>query len=195
MDYGAHYRRLIQRARNRVLDGYVERHHVLPKCMGGTDAIDNLVQLTPEEHYVAHQLLCKMHPAEKGLAIAVQAMTASNNGSRSANKLFGWIRKRYAEAQRGRVKSAKERANIAEAGRNREPRVFSEQAKANMAAARRKMWQERRESGEHLNVAQKVKEARLRNGSYEFSAEHRAKISKSQIGRIPWNKGISGHVQ
>ena len=74
MNYQAHYDRLIHRARNRVLEGYVERHHVLPKCMGGSDATDNLVQLTAAEHFVAHQLLCKLHPGVKGLAFAVVAM-------------------------------------------------------------------------------------------------------------------------
>ena len=65
MNYRRHYDRLIERARNRVLSGYVERHHVLPRCMGGGNESSNLVQLTAEEHYVAHQLLHKMHPDVK----------------------------------------------------------------------------------------------------------------------------------
>lgn len=193
MNYKAHYDRLIQRARNRVLEGYVERHHVLPKCMGGSDAIDNLVQLTAEEHYVAHQLLCKMHPAVRGLAFAAQAMTCRRPGRGTPNKLYGWIRRRYAQAQRGRVKSEQERANIAEAGRNRAPRVFSEQARENMAAARRKTWEQRRAAGEHLLIAQKTKVTRLENGSYDFSAKHRANIGQSGLGREPWNKGVTGY--
>lgn len=46
MNYAAHYERLIERAKNRVLEGYRERHHILPRCMGGTNAPDNLVDLT-----------------------------------------------------------------------------------------------------------------------------------------------------
>lgn len=190
MNYQAHYDRLIQRARERMLDGYVERHHVIPRCMGGNDDVSNLVQLTAEEHYVAHQLLCKMYPSVRGLAFAAQAMTCSSEGRGTANKLFGWIRRRYAEAQRGRVKSEQERKNIAEAGRNRKRRVFSEQARANMAAARLKTWEERRATGDHLSIAKKTKETRIKNGSYEFSDSHRANIGASSIGREPWNKGI-----
>ena len=37
MNYFDHYDRLIARARTRVLEGYRERHHVLPRCMGGSN--------------------------------------------------------------------------------------------------------------------------------------------------------------
>ena len=50
--------------------GYVERHHILPKCVGGGDESENLVPLTPEEHYLAHQLLVKMHPDNHRLALS-----------------------------------------------------------------------------------------------------------------------------
>lgn len=177
-----------------MLSGYVEVHHVVPVCIGGTNERSNLVQLTAEEHFVAHQLLCKMYPDVRGLAFAVQAMTASNRLSqRTTNKLFGWLRKRYAKAQKGRVKSAQERANISAARRKVPPRVFSEEARANMSAARRKTWEERRKTGEHLVIGAKVKEARLKNGTYNFSEEHKKNIGLSRLGRTPWNKGVTGY--
>lgn len=232
MNYQAHYDRLIQRARNRVLDGYVERHHVLPKCMGGSDAADNLVQLTAAEHFVAHQLLCKLHPGVKGLTFAVVVMCGDPYGARS-NKLYAWLRARAAiamseasksqwsdpefrethraamalvhatpefkakisAAHKGRVKSAEERANIAAACRARAPRKFSEQAKANMAAARRRTWEERRAAGTHLAIGAKVAATRKANGSYQFSDEHRANIGASGRGRVPWNKGIRQSIE
>jgi hypothetical protein len=192
MNYQKHYDLLIDRAKARVLSGYVEVHHVIPRCIGGSDDNANLVQLTAEEHYVAHQLLCKIYPKEKKLAYAMQAMAGGNafQNERANNKLFGWVRRRYAEAQKGRVKSAKERANIAEAGRNRKQRVFSEQARLNMAEARRKTWQERKENGTDKVIAAKTRETRIKNGSYQFSDAHRLAIGKSGKGRTPWNKGI-----
>jgi len=36
---------------------FLERHHILPVCMGGTDDDTNLILLRPEEHYIAHKLL------------------------------------------------------------------------------------------------------------------------------------------
>lgn len=99
MDYRRIYNELIARARSRILDGYVERHHVIPKCMGGTDEITNLVQLTPEEHFLAHVLLVKIHPEEKNLILAVQKMTRARKG-RPARKMYGWLKRKFAARMR-----------------------------------------------------------------------------------------------
>lgn len=40
-------------------DCYCESHHILPKSMGGTNDKENLVNLNPREHYIAHRLLTK----------------------------------------------------------------------------------------------------------------------------------------
>jgi hypothetical protein len=95
MDYKQIYDRLIDRGRNRVLESYSERHHVVPKCMGGSDDPDNLVKLTPEEHYLAHQLLVKIHPGNYALVRAATMMVPD----RPSNKLYGWLRRKLAEAQ------------------------------------------------------------------------------------------------
>ena len=55
MNYKKHYDALIVRSKIRILTGYTEKHHILPKCMGGDNSKHNIVRLTPEEHYVAHQ--------------------------------------------------------------------------------------------------------------------------------------------
>lgn len=39
---------------------YYENHHIIPKSLGGTDSQNNLVLLTPREHFLCHYLLCKM---------------------------------------------------------------------------------------------------------------------------------------
>lgn len=93
MNYDAHYERLIERARHRTLVGYRERHHVLPKCMSGGNERENIVELTGEEHYVAHQLLVKMYPAVRGLAIAAVRMARQCTG----NKAYGWLKRRRAK--------------------------------------------------------------------------------------------------
>ena len=41
-------------------DDYVEIHHIVPRSLGGTDSIDNLINLTPRDHFFAHLLLSKM---------------------------------------------------------------------------------------------------------------------------------------
>lgn len=90
MNYEKIYESLIERARHRRLDGYKERHHIVPKCQGGLDTIDNLVDLTAEEHYLAHQLLVKIYPLNDKLVYAASMMISA----RPSNKLYGWIRRR-----------------------------------------------------------------------------------------------------
>ena len=60
MNYEKIYNQIITWAKTRVLDGYKEKHHIIPRCMGGTDDISNLVELTAREHFVCHWLLTKM---------------------------------------------------------------------------------------------------------------------------------------
>lgn len=38
----------------------LERHHIIPRSMGGKDDAGNIVLLTPKQHYIAHLLLFKM---------------------------------------------------------------------------------------------------------------------------------------
>lgn len=53
------YCSLVERGRKRQLNGYKETHHILPRCMGGPDNSENLVDLTGREHFLAHLLLVK----------------------------------------------------------------------------------------------------------------------------------------
>ncbi len=161
--------------------------------MGGTDDKDNLVALTAREHYVAHQLLYKLNPHSIGLRFSLVAMIPSPHGRRT-NRLYAWMRKPIAAAlskvHKGRIKSDRERANISAARRGVPPRTFSEQARKNMAEARKKTWAERRANGTNHLIAQKMAATRKANGGYVFSDEFRRKISAAGMGRIPWNKGL-----
>lgn len=98
MNYQLHYDRLIERAKTRTLDCYVERHHIIPRCMGGDNSKHNLVKLTPEEHFLAHQLLVKIYPNNYKLVFAATCMTRNSNGKRTNNRLYGWLRKELAQA-------------------------------------------------------------------------------------------------
>lgn len=50
---------IITKAKNRTLTCYTEKHHIIPKCLGGSNNEDNLVRLTAKEHFMVHMLLCK----------------------------------------------------------------------------------------------------------------------------------------
>jgi|688.fasta_scaffold518993_1 hypothetical protein len=114
MNYQKHYDALIERAKNRLLEGYCERHHIIPRCMGGNNAANNLVDLTAEEHYVAHQLLVKIYPDNSKLVYAAHMMTVAPRSSGSFirnNKQYQWIRKKMAEIYAGENNPAKKPQN------------------------------------------------------------------------------------
>jgi hypothetical protein len=63
MNYQSIYNNLIIQAQRRALDPTVlyEKHHIIPKSLGGSNKPSNLVKLTLREHFVAHRLLVKIH--------------------------------------------------------------------------------------------------------------------------------------
>lgn len=60
--------------------GYVEVHHILPRCIGGADDFYNLVVLTPKEHFICHYLLIKMFPQCSKLRVAFHFMISRTKG-------------------------------------------------------------------------------------------------------------------
>lgn len=98
MNYKNHYDRLIVRAIDRELDSYTESHHIVPKCLGGSNDKSNLVNLTPEEHYTAHLLLVRIYPHNKKLIHAAVMITVNGNGhDRSKNKIYGWLKRKMSK--------------------------------------------------------------------------------------------------
>lgn len=101
MNYSKHYELLIERAKNRKISGYVEKHHIVPRCLGGTDNEENLVELYPEEHFLAHQLLVKIYPNNFKLVKAATMMcTGTSSQKRVNNKMYSWLRKKLSEAMK-----------------------------------------------------------------------------------------------
>jgi hypothetical protein len=73
--YTKWYHAIVQNANLRTLsdDTYIEKHHVIPRSLGGVDSKENLVRLTAREHFVCHLLLTKMvtGPAQYQMLSAV----------------------------------------------------------------------------------------------------------------------------
>jgi len=97
VNYFLAYQRLIAKAKARVCpEGYVERHHILPKALGGSDDSSNLVALTSREHFLAHVLLAKIHGGTMWQAVIV--MKGGKN--RYCNSRLFEIARRYAFIER-----------------------------------------------------------------------------------------------
>lgn len=124
--YNNWYTSLIASALNREIDQsvYTEKHHIIPKCMGGPDTPDNLVRLTAKEHFIAHLLLSKMTEGiyQRKMSFALWRMTQDNPRRNSRYKVtstqYENIKKLMAQAasehNKGRRPSEDEKQRIRE---------------------------------------------------------------------------------
>ncbi len=65
---------LLSRGRNGCGDEYHEEHHIVPRCIGGTNDKDNLIDLFADEHFMAHKLLAFENPDNESLQRAFGTM-------------------------------------------------------------------------------------------------------------------------
>lgn len=142
--YTRWYNQIIEQAKSRTIDGYVEKHHVIPRSLGGSNDADNLVCLTAREHFICHWLLTKMHLGDaRGKMInALYLMQGKNKyQDRYINsKVYEKLRQEYSQyisdLNTGRVQPLEEKARqiAAITGRKRAP--FSDEWKAKMSASK-----------------------------------------------------------
>jgi hypothetical protein len=96
------------RCRELPLNTYTEKHHIIPRCIGGTNEDDNLVKLTAREHFICHLLLTKMTTAnyQKKMIFAFRFMSRYNSSQpRYINsRLFDKIKGRCTYTAESRVK-------------------------------------------------------------------------------------------
>jgi flagellar biosynthesis GTPase FlhF len=111
MDYQKIYNDLISKARseNRVKGKgvYYERHHIIPRCLGGEGNLaskkehPNLVLLTAREHFIAHKLLYFIYTKNIKIARAFWAMISNKSKGRN----YKVSSREYAELQEIAAKS------------------------------------------------------------------------------------------
>jgi hypothetical protein len=53
------YKRFMDTLKGQSVDGYCEVHHIVPRSLGGSDDVDNLIRLTARQHFVAHWMLAR----------------------------------------------------------------------------------------------------------------------------------------
>lgn len=198
MNYHRIYQNLVIKTLNRnKIDMIVERHHILPKSMGGSDRKNNIVYLTPREHYIAHLLLWKIY-RNKSMSHAFWMMCHTRNNIRINSKQYELLRKEHSqfisESNKGKVLSEETKQKIRDANIGREDdgryikiaesnrgRTHSEETKKKMSIAH---------TGVLHTVESRKKISESQKGKI-ITDETKQKISESLVGNIPWNKGIS----
>lgn len=105
--YTTWYNNIIQQAQSRVLsaDTYTEKHHIIPRSLGGADNTDNLVRLTAKEHFICHLLLVKMTSGlhKRSMAYAAWKMTFMDDRPRynPCARTYEMLRKQLSSAYKG----------------------------------------------------------------------------------------------
>lgn len=85
MDYARVYQSFIEdrRSREGSLEAF-DRHHVVPRCLGGGDEPENIIRLSYADHLFAHVLLAKIHGGVLAtVAARMSGMRKYNGGRRS----------------------------------------------------------------------------------------------------------------
>lgn len=161
---------------------YTERHHIIPKSLGGTNDSENLIRLSAREHFLVHWLLTKMclnrtHEIKMRYAL-IRLMAASNS-----IETHVWSKWQYETAKSNKI------AALAEDRRNgKDPRLgkkHSEESKEKMRLA--KLGKKRAPEVVEAMKGRKHTEERRRKISEgltgrSFSEESRKKSSLSQKG-------------
>lgn len=156
-------------------DEYHERHHIIPKCLGGDNEEENLIDLFAKEHFIAHKLLAQENPDSNSLVFAWTCMAFPNN---SVQERYEVTPEEYEEAKRaiskamsGRVMSEETKKKLSDAKKGKPlPKWVTEKAaEVNRGVPL---------TEEHKKNLSKALTGRI------FSTEHKTNISKAKTGRI-----------
>ena len=132
MNYSKHYFLLMNKAKIRCdVSGYSEKHHIIPKCLNGSNEPSNIVILTAKEHFIAHLLLTKMYPENSKIAFAFRAMSKLISKYHMNGRKFSKLRiEKNLHIGLKRSEETKKRMSEAQKGR-----IFSEETKRKMSLA------------------------------------------------------------
>lgn len=191
------YSDIIEIAHKNPPIGYCETHHIIPRCLGGTDDPSNLVDLSARAHFIVHILLAKIH----GGKLVHAAWRMSLDGKHTSKK-YEWLRRKHAEQVSIDMRGNQHGVSLKGIKRSVETRIRMSKPKSSQHSeairVARVEWLQNNDGamkGEKNPFYGKKKtpeqiarsvEARQRNGSYR-SALYREKMSiikKSHYARI-----------
>lgn len=108
--YTSWYYKIISNAQVRCLpdNTYIEKHHIIPKSLGGTNAPDNIVKLLAREHFICHLLLIKMTENKSKRSMAYAAWQMTNIKGRTSrdryvptSKMYEFLKKQLSKTYKG----------------------------------------------------------------------------------------------
>lgn len=185
--YAGWYFNIIENRKIFSHDGYVEKHHIIPKSIGGSNETDNIVSLTAREHFICHRLLTKMLTGSAKLKMvrAVYALAhwrRKGNNIKVSSKTYQRLKEEFSimvrESKLGVPRSPETRAKISASHIGMKASV---ETKARLSASHKGIntWSKGRKlSPEHIQNIAKASTGRIQ------SQEHIEKRLKAHIGAL-----------
>lgn len=179
--YTLWYDQIISRARLRCTPALFEKHHVLPKSLGGTDEPVNLVKLTPREHFVAHLLLSKMTEGQARYKMTTALCLMIKNTSSKLDRTRVTSKHYDMRVAFSRVSfSAEHRAKL-----SAKAKVRPKQTKTEKTKELHRLTMLGKNTGKSLSAASREKISTAKRGVSlgPLSAETKAKIALANTGK------------
>jgi hypothetical protein len=147
MDYQKIYNQIIERAKTRQLDGYKERHHIIPKCLGGNNDKSNLVDLTAREHFLCHMLLVEIYSNEYKLKHALFLMAIGKQKIKEktyviSSRIYERLKTEYSEMLVGKQQTQETKDKKSKSM----SKVWDNKTKEEMSEIGHKRWNTRKEN-------------------------------------------------
>lgn len=109
--YNKWYNQIIANGKHEKMPGH-ERHHVLPKSLGGSNCKDNLIYITSREHFVCHWLLTKIYKEGEEhwkMLNALRMMRAENKNqqrydTKITSRVYAKLKEEYSKLQSERTR-------------------------------------------------------------------------------------------
>jgi len=180
--YQKWYNALIDNAKKRAwvkktAPCYVERHHIIPKSLGGSNDSNNLVFLTAREHCVAHLMLCRFGNKNQ-MINALQRFMSSNKTVSSI--LYESCKKQFSIMISERLKGNKHRLGKIDSIETR---------KKKSVLGKGGTW---KRTDEHRRQCSERATKRAYENNPMNSEESRKKVALSKIGRKKYINQLTG---
>ena len=192
------YGQIINRAKSRDTEGYVEKHHIIPQSLGGSNDSTNIVKLTAREHFICHLLLTKMVSGSNKSKMyqAAWMMAACVSQDQARHK----INNRVYEQLKHNMSLVKKSMTTWNKGISPkdETRLKLRAASILRLVELGKITQEEADRRNSLPLQEikrynkrKPKELKIlkEKTRKKWSEEAKARLSAQRMGRTPWNKG------
>lgn len=199
------YTKICERSKNRSKPLIYEKHHVLPKCfkLGGYTDLENIVFLTPKEHFICHKLLTKCvfdEGLNSKLTYALWQFTKRHSvSSREYNKLkenLSLAYKGIPKSEEHKIKLKKPKSDSSRMGRPKgckNPFKGIKRPDVGIKISNSKkgkcLGQENHFYGKTHSQETKQKLSSVNKGK-KLSNETKLKMSLTRKGSTPWNVGI-----